>query len=50
LQMLPLRFAELVCQRLFMRKPVAEIGAPPPVNPSKRKPKFSPDQLGFAYA
>ena len=42
LQMLPLRFAELVCQRLFMRKPVAEIGAPPPVNPSKRKPKFSP--------
>jgi len=50
LQMLPLRFAELVCQRLFMRKPVAEIGAPPPVNPSKRKTKFSPDQLGFAYA
>jgi putative transposase len=50
LRMLPLRFAELVCQRLFMRKPVAEIGTPPPVNPSKRKPEFSPDQLGFAYA
>src|ERR1700749_803888 len=50
LRMLPLRFAELVCQRLFMRKPVAEIGTPPPVNPSKRKPEFSPDQLGFTYA
>ena len=50
LRMLPLRFAELVCQRLFMRKPIAQIGTPPPVNPSKRKPKFSPDQLGFTYA
>jgi putative transposase len=45
-----LRFAELVCQRLFMRKSVAEIHTPPPVNPSKPKPRFSPDQLGFAYA
>ena len=50
LRMLPLRFAELVCQRLFMRKPVAEIGTPPPVNPSKPKPGHSPDQLGFTYA
>ena len=50
LPMLQLRFAELVCQRLFMRKPIAEIDTPPPVNPSKRKPKFSPDQLGFTYA
>ena len=50
LRMLPLRFAELVCQRLFMRKPVAEIGTPPPVNPSKPKSKLSPDQLGFTYA
>jgi putative transposase len=49
LKMLALRFAELVCQRLFMRKPIAEIDKPPPVNPSKPKPKFSPDQLGFAY-
>jgi putative transposase len=45
-----LRFAELVCQRLFMRKPVAEIHTPPPVNPNKPKPRFSPDQLGFSYA
>jgi putative transposase len=50
LKMLDLRFAELVCQRLFMRSPIAEIDKPPPVNPSKPKPRFSPDQLGFAYA
>jgi putative transposase len=49
LRMLPLRFAELVCQRLFMRKPIAQIGTPPPVNPSKRKPRSSPDQLGLTY-
>jgi putative transposase len=49
LRMLDLRFAELVCQRLFMRKSIAEIDTPPPVNPSKPKPKFSPDQLGFNY-
>lgn len=45
-----LRLAELVAQRLFMRKPIAEIDRPPPVNPSKRQPRFSPDQLGFCYA
>ena len=50
LKMFDLRFAELVCQRLFMRSPIAEIDRPPPVNPSKPKPRFSPDQLGFAYA
>ena len=49
LRMLDLRFAELVCQRLFMRKPIAEIDTPPPVNPSKPKPNFSPDQLEFIY-
>src|ERR1700736_6029579 len=49
LKMLDLRLAELVCQRLFMRKSIAEIDTPPPVNPSKPKPKFSPDQLGFNY-
>jgi putative transposase len=50
IRMPDLRFAELVCQRLFMRKPVAEIHTPPPVNPSKPKSRFSPDQLGFNYA
>jgi putative transposase len=49
LRMLDLRFAELVCQRLFMRSPIAEIDKPPPVNPSKPKPRFSLDQLWFAY-
>ena len=50
LRMLDLRFAELVCQRLFMRKSIAEIDTPPPVNPSKPKPKISPDQLELIYA
>ncbi len=49
LKMLDLRFAELVCQRLFMRSPIAKIDKPPPVNPSKPKPRFSSDQLGFCY-
>lgn len=42
LPMLQLRFAELVCQRLFMRISIAQIDTPPPVNPSKPKPEFSP--------
>jgi putative transposase len=50
LRMLDLRIAELVCQRLFMRKTIAEIDTPPPINPSKPKPKFSPDQLELIYA
>ena len=50
LKILDLRFAELVCQRLFMRSPIAEIDKPPPVNPSKSDPKFSIDQLWFKYA
>ena len=50
LRMPDLRLAELVCQRLFMRSPIAEIDKPPPVNPSKPKPRFSLDQLGFGYA
>lgn len=49
LKMLDLRFAELVCQRLFMRSPIAKIDKPPLVNPSKPKPTFSLDQFGFAY-
>jgi putative transposase len=49
LKMLDLRFAELVCQRLFMRSPIAKIDKPPPVNSGKPKPSFSLDQLGFDY-
>ena len=44
-----LRFAELICQRLFMRRPIAEIDKPPPVNHSKRQPTVSPDQLMLCY-
>jgi len=50
IKMPALRLAELIRQRLFMRRPIAEIDKPPPVNPSKPRPKFSPDQLAFRYA
>lgn len=50
LKMLPLRLAELVSQFLFTRRPIAEIDKPPPVNPSKRQPRFSPHQLELCYA
>jgi putative transposase len=49
IKMPALRLAELVCQRLFMRTPIAEIDKPPPVNPSTRQAKVSPHQLGFCY-
>jgi IS4 transposase len=45
-----LRLAELVGQRLFLRRPLAEIDKPPPVNPSQRQRRFSPDQLELCYA
>ncbi|HLW38311.1 MAG TPA: IS4 family transposase [Candidatus Eremiobacteraceae bacterium] len=45
-----LRFVELVCQRIFMRRPISEIDKPPPVNPSKSQRRFSRDQLEFCYA
>jgi putative transposase len=48
-KMSPLRLAELISQFLFTRRPIAEIDKPPPVNPSKRRPKASPDQLDFCY-
>jgi IS4 transposase len=44
-----LRLAELIGQFLFTRRPIAEIDKPLPVNPSKRRPKASPDQLDFCY-
>jgi putative transposase len=46
----PLRFAELVCQRLFLRRPIASIDKPPPVNPRTRQINRSPAQLEFCYA
>jgi putative transposase len=45
IKMAPLRFAELVCEFLFTRRPIARIDKPPPVNPSRRQPRISPDQL-----
>lgn len=43
-----IRFAELVAACLFVRKPLADIHRPPPVNPARRQ---LPDanQLSFAY-
>src|SRR5262249_3371306 len=45
-----LRFVELVCQRIFLRRPISEIDKPPPVNPSEARPRSSPDQLELCYA
>ena len=45
-----LRFAELVALRLFTRRPIDRIDKPPIVNPSKPRPKHSPNQLAFSYA
>jgi IS4 transposase len=45
-----LRLAELVCQFLFARRPLARIDKPPPFNPSKPQIRHSPDQLEFCYA
>jgi len=45
-----LRLAELVCQRLFLRRPLAEIHKRHPSNPSKPQLNRSPNQLEFRYA
>jgi IS4 transposase len=46
----PIRFAELVGQCLFTRKPLARVDKPPEVNASMPKPKSHPAQLKLAYA
>jgi putative transposase len=48
--MLPLRLAELVSQFLFTRRSIATITKPPPVNPSRRMQRVSPDQMELCYA
>ena len=48
--MLPLRLAELVSQLLFARRSIAAIEKPPPINPSRPKPRNSPNQIEFCYA
>jgi putative transposase len=45
-----LRFTDLVTLCLFERRHIAAVDRPPPVNPSQRKPRCSPDQMSFAYA
>ncbi len=45
-----LRLTELIRQRLFMRRPIAEIDKPPPCNPSRRQSNSPPGQLEFSYA
>jgi putative transposase len=45
-----LRLAELVAQSLFIRKRFHQIDRPPPVNPSKPKPKTPTNQMAFCYA
>ncbi len=44
------RFTDLVRKCLFERSNIAAIERPPPVNPSRKKDKRSPDQLCFCYA
>lgn len=45
-----LRFAELIGQALFTRKPLHRLDKPPEVNPSKPKLKSGPGQMELAYA
>jgi putative transposase len=47
--MLPLRLAELVRQFLFARRSIATITKPPPIHPSKRQSRTSPNQFEFCY-
>ncbi|MCA1402892.1 IS4 family transposase [Bradyrhizobium sp. BRP56] len=49
IKMLPLRLAELVGQLLFTRRALATIDQPPPINPSHRKCRTSPNQMEFCY-
>jgi putative transposase len=45
-----LRFTDLIAQCLFERRAMATIEKPPPVNPSIKRDKTSPNQLSLAYA
>jgi putative transposase len=44
-----LRFIGLVSSHLFHRRDIANIGRPPPVNPSKRQNQTSLDQISFSF-
>ena len=45
-----IRFAELVASCLFVRKPMPHIDKPPPINPSKPKPRGFAGQMELSYA
>jgi putative transposase len=45
-----LRFTDLVAQCLFERRKIGDIEKPPPVNPSAKRDRSSPNQLSFSYA
>jgi putative transposase len=45
-----LRFLDLVNQCLFERRDIAAIDRPPPINPSRKRDKSSPDQYRLIYA
>ena len=45
-----LRFTDLVAQCLLERRRIEAINRPPPVHPSTRKLRTSPNQLSFGYA
>jgi putative transposase len=48
-KMLPIRFAELVSQFLFSRRPIAAIDKPPPVNACRPRTQSGPHQFEFCY-
>jgi len=45
-----LRFTDLVAQFLFERRQIGDVERPPPINPSAKRDKSSPNQLSFSYA
>lgn len=45
-----LRFTDLVGCCLFERRRIGDIERPPPINPSKKRDRFDPNQISFCYA
>ena len=50
IKMSVIRFADLMRDRLFTRRTVAQIDKPPDVHPSKARQKYSSDQMELRYA
>ena len=50
LKMPAIRFAELVADRLFLRRAIAQIDKPPEVHPPKAQLRTTSDQMEFCYA